>query len=72
MTKENILRAFLEDELFIEKQYLKPEEASRYKWSNTSNNNLIEVLKIAIEGEQARESSNLTEKKINTFLNRQQ
>lgn len=69
MTKENILRAYLEDDLFIKEKYLKEGDAQKIKWASTENN-LIEIIKIAIEGEQNKESSNLTERKINTLLNR--
>ncbi|WP_259016575.1 hypothetical protein [Emticicia fluvialis] len=71
MTKEDILRAYLEDDLFIEKGYLKEGEANKSKWSSTTNNNLINVIKLAIEGELTKESPNVTEKKINTLMNRQ-
>ncbi len=70
MTKEDILRAFLEDELFVEKKYLKEGEAKKFRWSQLHGSNLIEVIKLAIEGE--KDSANITEKKINTLLNRQQ
>lgn len=69
MTKENILRAYLEDDLFIREKYLKEGDAQKIKWASTENN-LIEIIKMAIEGEQNRDSSTLTERKINAFLNR--
>ena len=71
MTKEDILRAYLEDDLLIENGYLKEHEATKYKWATSTNNNLIQIIKLAIEGEMSSESANLTEKKINTLLNRQ-
>ena len=71
MTKEEILRSYLEDDLFLEQEYLLQGEALKYKWSTHSDNNLIQVLKLAIEGEISNESPNVTEKKINTLLNRQ-
>ena len=71
MTKEDILRAYLEDDLFLEKQYLNEGDAQKYKWSTDSNNNLIKVIKTAIEGEVMNESTNITERKINLFLNNQ-
>ncbi len=70
MTKEDILRAFLEDELFAEKKYLKEGESKKFRWSQLHGNNLIDVIKVAIEGELQKESANVTEKKINTLLNR--
>jgi hypothetical protein len=72
MTKEEILRSYLEDDLFLEQKYLSIGEAKKYKWSLQNDNYLIQVLKLAIEGEVSNESPNVTEKKINTLLNRQQ
>lgn len=69
MTKENILRAYLEDDLFIQEKYLKEGDAQKIKWSSAENN-LIEIIKMAIEGEQNKDSSTLTERKINALLNR--
>lgn len=71
MNSEEILRAFLTDDLIIEKGYLKKEDAENHKWFSHSNNKLIEVIKMAIEGETSSESSNVTEKKINKLLNQQ-
>lgn len=71
MNSEEILIAFLTDDLIIEKEYLKKEEAENYKWFSHSNNKLIEVIKMAIEGESSSESPNVTEKKINKLLNQQ-
>ena len=71
MTKELILRAYLEDDLFVEKDYLKEGEAKNYKWATPIKSDLIEIIKIAIDGEILKESSNLTERKINTLINKQ-
>ena len=70
MTKEEMLRSYLEDDLFIEKNYLKIGDAQKYKWSTPTEINLIQVIKTAIEGGLLNESSNVTERKINTFLNK--
>ena len=70
MTKEDILKAYLEDDLFIEKSYLKQGETQKYKWASHTENNLIQIIKTAIEGELSNESGNITERKINTFLNK--
>ena len=70
MTKEDVLKAYLEDDLFIEKSYLKEGEAQKYKWASHTENNLIQIIKTAIEGELSNESGNITERKINTFLNK--
>jgi hypothetical protein len=70
MTKEDILKAYLEDDLFMEKNYLKEGEAQKYKWASHTENNLIQIIKTAIEGELSNESGNITERKINIFLNK--
>jgi hypothetical protein len=70
MTKEDILRAYLEDDLFLEKKYLREGEAHKYKWATPAENNLIQVIKVAIEGELINESANVTERKINLLLNK--
>ena len=71
MNKEEILKAYLEDDLFIERNYLKEGEAQKYKWASHTENSLIQILKTAIEGEKTNESSNIIERKINAFLNKQ-
>jgi hypothetical protein len=67
--KEEMLRAFLTDELFVEKGYLKPGEAEGYKWADKRKVKLIEVLKLAIDGEASGEGERITEQKINRHLN---
>jgi hypothetical protein len=69
MNKEQILQSFLEDELFIEKGYLKEGEAQKYKWTDPRKNNLIDVLKLAIDGVMGNESEGITSRKINSHLN---
>lgn len=69
MTKEDILKAFLADKLFVEKGYLKEGEAEEIKWIDKTNSKLIEVIKLAIDGEVLGESPAITEKKINQLLN---
>lgn len=69
MTREEILKAFLEDDYFISKGILKEKELAGFKWTAPINNKLIDVLKLSIDGELSNESSNITEKKINQLLN---
>jgi len=72
MTREEILQSFLADELFSESNYLARSEASKFRWATNSPIKLIEVLKVAIDGEISGESQAITERKINTYLNSQQ
>ena len=68
--KEEMLKTFLADDLFVEQGYLKPGEAEKYKWRDPRKNKLIEVLKLAIEGElSSNETERITERKINLSLN---
>lgn len=69
MTREEVLKSFLTDELILKKGYLKDGETDNVTWSNIPNNKLFQVLEIAIEGEASNESPNITEKKINQLLN---
>lgn len=63
--KEEMLRTYLADELFIEKGLLRAGEAEKYQWADRRVNPLIDVLKLAIEGEYASESQTITGRKIN-------
>ncbi len=69
MNKEQILQSFLEDELFIEQGYLKEGEAQSFKWTDPRKNNLIDVLRIAIDGVMANETEGVVSMKVNKLLN---
>lgn len=69
MNKEQILQSFLEDPLFVELGFLKEGEAERFKWTDPRQNNLIEVLRIAIDGVVSNESEGVTSMKVNKLLN---
>ncbi len=64
-----MLRAYLTDELFTEKGFLKPGEADTFRWADKRSNKLIEVLKIAIDGDTNGETGRVTERRINQLLN---
>ena len=70
MTREEILKAYLRDELFVEKGYLKKEQIDSIRYSEKNPNKLIEVIKIAIEGTLKGESETITSKTIHNYLNR--
>jgi len=71
MTREEILQSFLTDEVFIENKYMTAGEAFKFKWATSSPSKLVEVLKMAIEGEISGETQGITERKINGLLNTQ-
>ena len=67
--KEEMLRTYLADELFTEKGYLKQGEAETFKWTDKRSNKLIEVIKLAIDGDSNDESERISERRINQLLN---
>jgi hypothetical protein len=70
MTKENILRTFLEDPIFEEKKHLTKEQLTKIKFIDPTNDKLIEVVKIAIAGCTDGESEGSISRRINIFLNK--
>lgn len=69
MTREELLRSFLADDLLVERGHLKPGESDSVKWAEHRNNKLIDVLKLAIEGQLSDDGPKVTERKINQLLN---
>jgi hypothetical protein len=69
MTKEEILKSFLSDDLLVEQKQLKPGESDNVKWSDKDASKLVTVIKLTIEGEASAEGNNVTIRKINQLLN---
>jgi hypothetical protein len=70
MTKESIYKSFLDDPLLLEKNYITPEEVHTLKLIDPTEVKLLEVIKIAINGNVDGESEGVLSRKINQFLNR--
>lgn len=70
MTRENIFKTYLEDPLLTEKKYLTKEQLRKMKLIDQSGVKLIEVIKLAINGNIDGDSEGVTSRKINQFLNR--
>lgn len=70
MTREQILRAYLEDEKLVEEGYLTEGEGAQAEWSGHLNNKMVTIIKDAIEGVLKGESQALMTRKINQFLDR--
>lgn len=68
MTKEEILRTYLEDEVLVERGYLKEGEGENSKWMDHRNNKMVEVIKFAIDGVINGDSQAVMTRKINQFL----
>ena len=70
MTREQILRAYLDDDLLVEKGYLKESEGVGARWSDLRNNKMVDVVKFAIEGVINGDSQSIMTRKINQFLDK--
>lgn len=68
MTREQLLNAFLEDELLKEKGYLKESEKMVAKWSDYPDKKMLSIMKVAIEGVLRDDSQAVITRKINQFL----
>lgn len=70
MTKENIFKNFMEDPLLIEKGYISNEKIEKIKFIDQSGVKLIEVIKMAINGNVDGDSEGVISRKINQYLNK--
>jgi hypothetical protein len=70
MTKENIFKNFMEDPLLIEKGYISKEKIEKIKFIDQSGLKLIEVIKMAINGNVDGDSEGVISRKINQYLNK--
>lgn len=70
MTKESIYKAFLEDPLLQERNYVHPESKDKVKFGEVSNVKLLEVIKMAINGNIDGDTEGVISRKINQYLNK--
>lgn len=70
MTKENIFKNFMEDPLLVEKGYISKEKIEKIKFIDQSGVKLIEVIKMAINGNIDGDSEGVISRKINQYLNK--
>jgi len=70
MTRENIFKTYLEDPLLIEKNYITQEKIDKLKIIGQSGVKLIEVFKLAINGNIDGETEGVISRKINQYLNK--
>lgn len=70
MTREQILKAYLEDELLEQKGYLKEGEGAETNWSDHRDKKIVDVIKFAIEGVINGDSQQMMTRKINKFLDK--
>lgn len=70
MSKEDLLKEFLMDDLVEEKGYMTKEEVTKLKFIDHSNSKLITVLKAAILGKNEGDSVDTMVRKLNQVLNK--
>lgn len=70
MTKESIYKSFLEDPLLTEKNYITAEKLAKLKLIDTTEVKLLEVIKIAINGNVDGETEGVISRKVNQYLNK--
>lgn len=71
MTKDQFYKAYLEDPLLVEKNYLTSEQSMQLKFHEPTNIKLLEIIKIAITGAIDGESESIISRKINQNLNKE-
>lgn len=71
MTREQILRTYLEDDIFMEEGYLKPGEHEDFEWNDRRRKPIVEALKYLIKGEIDGEGKATSVRKANQFLSNQ-
>lgn len=70
MSKEELLKEFLLDDLVEQKGYMTKEEVAKLKFINHSDSKLINVLKTAILGKNEGDSVDTMVRKLNQILNK--
>lgn len=68
MTREQLLRTYLEDEIFTENEYLNLDEFKKIEWNDSRKKPIIETLKILIKGAIEEEGENTTVRRAKQFL----
>lgn len=70
MTKEELLREFLMDDLVEQKGYMTKEEVAKLKFIDQPESKLIHTLKAAILGKDKGDSIDTMVRKLNQILNK--
>jgi hypothetical protein len=70
MSKEELLKEFLMDDIVEEKGYMTKEEVAKLKFIDHSESKLINVLKTAILGKNDGDSVETMIRKLNQALNK--
>jgi hypothetical protein len=70
MTKEELLKEFLLDDLVEQKGYMTKEEVNQLKFIDQSEIKLIQIIKAAILGKEKEESTDSMIRKLNNALNK--
>lgn len=70
MTKEELLREFLSDDIVEQKGYMTKDEAEKLKFIDHSDSKLVNTLKTVIIGRSNGDSVDTMVRKLNQLLNK--
>lgn len=70
MNRKQILQAFLEDDLIVERGYLTKEQVKSFKLTDHYSNKMIEIINMAIDGVQNGDSQSQLTRKVNKHLDK--
>jgi len=70
MTKDEILKSYLNDTIFQEMDPTSKNKIDKIQFGESSGVKLVEVIKLAISGNVERESEQITIRKILSYLNK--
>jgi hypothetical protein len=70
MTKQEILKSYLEDPFLIETKYLEEGQAEKITFSENNPSKMVSVIKFAISGTVDNESEGVIVRRITQFLNK--
>lgn len=70
MNRQQILQAFLDDELIVERGYLSKDQVESFKLTDHRSNKMIEIINMAIEGVQNGDSQSQLTRKVNKHLDK--
>lgn len=70
MNRKQILQAFLDDDLIVERGYLTKEQVKSFKLTDHYSNKMIEIINMAIDGVQNGDSQSQLTRKVNKHLDK--
>lgn len=70
MNKEDLMKEFLSDDIVEERGHMPKQATETLRWVDHIDSKLVEVIKIAIMSRSEGDSTSITVRKLNQFLNK--